>query len=94
MELSRRRFFGLMGGVVAAKVAAPIFVLAPPSGWDLSASGLVSPKLYSQKEWECAVRAEQLESFAFLIPDLGNYFDKLFLKSWYQHYRIPMKVGV
>lgn len=32
-EISRRRFFGLLGGVVATAVAPPIYVLAPAGGW-------------------------------------------------------------
>jgi len=32
-ELTRRRFFGLLGGVVATAVAPPIFVLPPAGGW-------------------------------------------------------------
>jgi len=34
-QISRRKFFGLLGGVVAATVAPPIHVLAPPQGWNL-----------------------------------------------------------
>jgi hypothetical protein len=41
MEVSRRRFFGLLGGVVAAAVAPPIYVLAPPTGWVQGESGLL-----------------------------------------------------
>lgn len=41
---SRRKFFGLLGGVVAAKVAAPIYVLAPPCGWN--AGTIFTPMWY------------------------------------------------
>jgi hypothetical protein len=44
---SRRKFFGLLGGVVAAKVAAPIYVLAPPCGWGI-ANGLYTTYLLPQ----------------------------------------------
>lgn len=39
--ITRRRFFGLLGGVVAAQVAPPIYVLPAPSGWHRSEEGTV-----------------------------------------------------
>lgn len=37
--VTRRRFFGLLGGVVAGQVAKPIYVLPPPAGWKLQPDG-------------------------------------------------------
>ena len=99
MELSRRRFFGLLGGVVAAKVAAPIFVLAPPAGWGMSAFGLVSPdspaKFFYREEIERSIQA--LES-AVTYDSFVNayrqspvfYFNKVAQFHRMQSHRIPM----
>jgi len=43
-EISRRRFFGLLGGVVATAVAPPIFVLPPVGGWRQGTEGLFTPE--------------------------------------------------
>lgn len=41
MELSRRRFFGLLGGVAAAQIAAPVIrVFAPAGGWHQGELGI------------------------------------------------------
>lgn len=40
--ITRRRFFGLLGGVTAATLAPPIYVLAPPNGWNASPEGILT----------------------------------------------------
>ena len=41
--ITRRGFFGLVGGFAAAEAAKKIYILPPLGGWRLSGSGLITP---------------------------------------------------
>ena len=51
--ISRRGFFGLMGGFAAAEVARKIYVLPPAGGWRVGAAGLFTPgeALFFLDDW-------------------------------------------
>ena len=40
--ITRRGFFGLLGGLAGAEVARKVYVFAPPNGWSFK-GGVISP---------------------------------------------------
>jgi hypothetical protein len=40
--ITRRGFFGLLSGAMAAEVARKVYVFAPPNGWSFK-GGVISP---------------------------------------------------
>lgn len=62
-NLTRRKFFGLLGGVVAAQAAKPIFILPPPQGWTMAGPVLI----------RVPIVIEAGSTFGLYQPDGGFY---------------------
>jgi hypothetical protein len=86
VELSRRRFFGLFGGVAASAIIAPkIYVFAPPTGWNGRFDVLNLNNWENSQPlelYEAAVESIELEQFALEIPNLIPHFKSLYMKPF------------
>ena len=70
-EISRRRFFGLLGGVVATAVAPPRYILPPAGGWASIFDRFVSVDYGFNESWAVAQVVRRTAAGLYVVEETG-----------------------